>query len=336
MPSVETVTILITDLVGSTGLESRVGPVVADELRREHFGVLREAIAEGDGEEVKNTGDGLMVAFSGASAAIDCAVRCSSVMERRNRGAEEQLPIKVGLGMGEATHEGDDYFGMPSIDGGAAVRQGERRPDPRAGAGQADGRAAQRARIRPRRRARAEGDSRSPSRASRSSGSRWAPRRRTCRSRRASSASPPLGYVGRAAELELLSKMWDAAASGERRVGLVSGEPGIGKTRLVTHTAIERHGDGAVVLYGRCEEDLATPYGPWIEALDHYAEHAPEEVLQAHVERHGGELTRLLPELGRRIPDAPAPKETDPETERYLLFGAALGLLDAGERGPSR
>ena len=46
-----------------------------------------------------------------------------------------------------------------------------------------------------------------------------------------------------------------------------------------------------------------------------------------HVERHGGELTRLLPELGRRISGARAPKETDPETERYLLFGAALGLL---------
>src|ERR671919_258837 len=100
MPSVETVTILITDLAGSTGLESRVGPVVADEVRREHFGVLREAIAEADGEGVKNAGDGVMVGFSGASAAIACAVRMQPLMERRNRGAEGQLPIKVGLGMG--------------------------------------------------------------------------------------------------------------------------------------------------------------------------------------------------------------------------------------------
>jgi class 3 adenylate cyclase len=61
--------------------------VVADELRREHFGVLREAIEEGDGDEVKNTGDGLMVAFSGASAAIDTAVLMQQLMERRNRGA---------------------------------------------------------------------------------------------------------------------------------------------------------------------------------------------------------------------------------------------------------
>ena len=56
-------------------------------------------------------------------------------------------------------------------------------------------------------------------------------------------------------------------------------------------------------------------------------EHAPDEVLRAHVERHGGELTRLLPGLGHRIEDVPRPKETDPETERYLLFAAMVGLL---------
>lgn len=92
-----------------------MGPVVADELRREHFAVLREAIAETGGQEVKNTGDGLMVAFTGTSAAVDCGVRMQQLMDRRNRDAEEQLAIKAGTGMGEATREDDDYFGMPSI-----------------------------------------------------------------------------------------------------------------------------------------------------------------------------------------------------------------------------
>jgi class 3 adenylate cyclase/tetratricopeptide (TPR) repeat protein len=326
VPSVETVTILITDLVGSTGLESRVGPVVADELRREHFGVLREAIAEGDGDEIKNTGDGLMVAFSGASAAIDTAVSMQQLMERRNRGAEEQLPIKIGLGMGEATHEGDDYFGMPSI-------MAARLCDKASG-----GQILAPALIKLMAEQRSEHgfgpvgelELKGIPKPVESFEVSWQPLG-------AETADvplpprlvgvPPLGYVGRAAELELLSRMWEAAASGERRVGLVAGEPGIGKTRIVTHTAIERHADGGVVLYGRCEEDLATPYGPWIEALSHYVEHAPEEVLQAHVERDGGELTRLLPALGRRVDGAPSPKETDPETERYMLFGAILGLL---------
>ena len=82
---VELASILITDLVGSTGLESRVGPAQADTLRREHFDVLREAIEACDGREVKNLGDGLMVSFASSSGAVRCAVRMQQLMERRNR-----------------------------------------------------------------------------------------------------------------------------------------------------------------------------------------------------------------------------------------------------------
>ena len=59
--SVELATILLTDLVGSTRLATSVGPARADELCEEHFELLRDAIATSGGQEVKNTGDGLMV-----------------------------------------------------------------------------------------------------------------------------------------------------------------------------------------------------------------------------------------------------------------------------------
>src|SRR5207302_5936635 len=57
--------------------------------------------------------------------------------------------------------------------------------------------------------------------------------------------------------------------------------------------------------------------------------HAPESALRLHVTRHGGELTRLVPALRRVVADVPPPRESDPETERYLLFGAVVGLLEA-------
>jgi class 3 adenylate cyclase len=55
----ETITVLFTDLVGSTELMSRVGETAAEELRREHFVLLRASIAPHGGREVKNLGDGL-------------------------------------------------------------------------------------------------------------------------------------------------------------------------------------------------------------------------------------------------------------------------------------
>ena len=123
---------------------------------------------------------------------------------------------------------------------------------------------------------------------------------------------------------------------GRRRIVFLSGEPGIGKTRLAAHTALDNHNAGFTVCWGAAAEDLGAPYGPWIQALSHYVEHAPEEVLAAHVERHGGEIARLLRDsLAARVGGVPAPQQADPETGRYLLFEAVAGLLQAAcDHGP--
>jgi len=137
-------------------------------------------------------------------------------------------------------------------------------------------------------------------------------------------------FVGREAEVVELAAAWKAiAAEGERRVMLVSGEPGIGKTTLSARFACSVHEQGGAVVYGRCDEDLGIPYQPWIEALDHLVAHASDALVDEHIADHGGELTRLVPALAHRRPDAPSPRASDPETERYLLFGAVKGLLRA-------
>ncbi len=146
---------------------------------------------------------------------------------------------------------------------------------------------------------------------------------------------PPTGYVGRVAERARLSELWGEACEGSPRLALICGEAGVGKTRLSTHMALESHGQGATVLYGRCDEDLGVPYQPWVQALRHYAQNGSQAVLRAHVERYGGELTRLVPDLGDRVSDLPSPRESDPETEQYLLYAAVAGLLEeAGAQEP--
>ena len=328
VPTVETVTLLFTDLVGSTSLSSQVGPTAADKLRQEHFNLLREGLTDSGGAEVKNLGDGLMVTFGSASSAVACAVAMQQRMELRNRSAPEQLSIRIGIAHGEADHDEDDWFGPPVVEASRLCNRAE--------GGQIL--VGQLARMMAGSR---HGSDFTPVGALDLKGlpepveafeATWEP------AGVAASAIPlpgrlrgvpPLGYVGRTEERERIASLWAAARDGARRTVLISGEAGIGKTRLATHSALEIHGQGATVLHGYCEEDLNAPYGAWIHALKHLVEHAPERVLTEHAEQHGGELGRLVPALRRRVPDLRDPTETDSETERYLLFGAVAGLLEA-------
>ena len=125
--SVETVTIVITDLVGSTGLASRVGPAVADELRHEHFALLRDGIEESGGREVKNMGDGLMFVFPSTTGAVDCAIAHAAAP-----GEAQQGRHRAAAGADRHRHGGGHRRGRRLLRhadhrGGAAVRQGRRR-----------------------------------------------------------------------------------------------------------------------------------------------------------------------------------------------------------------
>jgi DNA-binding SARP family transcriptional activator/class 3 adenylate cyclase len=135
-------------------------------------------------------------------------------------------------------------------------------------------------------------------------------------------------FFGREHECALLDIALAAVqADGTRRAIVVSGEPGIGKTTLTAHFAGTAHANGTVVLAGHCDEDLDIPYQPWTEALTQLVRHAPDSLLHAHVAARGGELIRLVPELARRV-IAPSPTSSEPEAERYLLFGAVVDMLE--------
>ena len=105
------VTILFTDLVGSTALYARHGDEVADVLRREHFDALRAALAEHGGQEVKSTGDGLMITFGSAVAAVRCAV----AMQRAVTASPTAPQLRVGIDAGEPLADGEDLYGTPVI-----------------------------------------------------------------------------------------------------------------------------------------------------------------------------------------------------------------------------
>ena len=138
--------------------------------------------------------------------------------------------------------------------------------------------------------------------------------------------------VGRHRELEELERLWARAQQPERALGagrivLLAGDAGIGKTSLASGLARQACEGGAVVLAGCATEETLVPYQPFLEALGHYFSSAQLDELDPAVREHGPELARLVPELRRRVPDLPPPATGEPETERYRLFEAVVGLL---------
>ncbi|MGN6871379.1 MAG: ATP-binding protein [Solirubrobacteraceae bacterium] len=135
--------------------------------------------------------------------------------------------------------------------------------------------------------------------------------------------------IGREHELAQLEELWHLASGkeGSGQLVFLAGDAGIGKTTLTADVARRVHDAGAIVLAGRSPRETVVPYQPILEALRHWALNAPASDLSITAREYGPELSRLIPELRRRAPDLPPPPADEPETERYRLFEAVVGLL---------
>jgi DNA-binding SARP family transcriptional activator/tetratricopeptide (TPR) repeat protein len=136
-------------------------------------------------------------------------------------------------------------------------------------------------------------------------------------------------FVGRADDLAELKRAWDAALCDDRRLVLLAGEPGIGKSRLAAELARAAHADGAVVLYGRFDETGPGAYQPVMEMLRGWSGGAALTGPAQRLGPRAADLAALLPELG--VPSAPtavpATALNEAGTERQRLFDALAALL---------
>ena len=133
-------------------------------------------------------------------------------------------------------------------------------------------------------------------------------------------------FVGRGSELERLLSAWQTSLGGGACAALIAGEPGVGKTRLAGEWSRQAYEQGAVVLYGRCDEDLGAPYQPFAEAMRSMVPCVGASRLRGL--RGVEALLPLVPGLVDEVPDLAAPTRADPDTERYALFDAVVALLE--------
>ena len=105
-------TILFTDMEGSTTLADRLGDAAAQEVRRAHNEIVRAALAANGGNEIKHTGDGIMASFGIASAALQAAIAIQrGVAQHKEAHPDSPLGVYIGLNAGEPIAEDDDLFG---------------------------------------------------------------------------------------------------------------------------------------------------------------------------------------------------------------------------------
>jgi class 3 adenylate cyclase len=322
-PRTATASVLFADVVGSTELRSRLGEDAADALRRELDATLAEVVGRRGGRVVKGLGDGVLAVFDAATDAVGAGVDMQ-------QAAPAQVSLRIGVSTGDVSFEAGDVFGLPVVEASRLCGTATEGQILVAELVRALARGRGAYVFEPVGELELKGLS-DPVAACRV---RWERPIGTTRGRIPLPGLLTMGaqlpYVGRPELLERLATAWrDVTGGGGSACLLLAGEPGVGKTRTSAQVAQLAHDSGGLVLYGSCEEGLAVPFQPFVEALEFHSAHDPE----LRLGRLPGELRRLLPELAARVPDLPPAVVSDPATEEYRLFEAASSWLIDASRG---
>jgi class 3 adenylate cyclase len=105
-------TIMFTDIVGSTAMTERLGDEAAMQMVNTHDQIVRLALGEFRGREVKHTGDGIMACFVSATSAVRCAIRIQQGMRDHCQSHPDMpMQLRIGLAAGEPVEQNLDLFG---------------------------------------------------------------------------------------------------------------------------------------------------------------------------------------------------------------------------------
>jgi ABC-type oligopeptide transport system substrate-binding subunit len=138
--------------------------------------------------------------------------------------------------------------------------------------------------------------------------------------------------VGRSEAFGEAARLWEKSKAREGQLLLISGEPGIGKTRMVKELNTYAEISGAKTLLGACYAQERRPYGPIAQMVQHSLEDGfnldlPQAVL--------ADLLTLAPELRLRFPDIPGNEQLEMEAEQQRLFESVItwfGALTTGRQ----
>ena len=320
-----TVTVLFTDVQGSTEMRNQRGDEAAASILRVEEELVRRQIEAHSGREVKALGDGFMVAFGSARKAVACAVAIQKAIHEHNHvNPGQEVHVRIGLNSGEVSQHDGDLFGA-AVNLAARVAA-KARGDQILVSGvvkQLAGRVPEAGFV-DRGRFRLKGfDERSQLFEVtwvHEDGHRVAAAALT-------PARTPL--IGRAEpQAELLAGLDRAASGAGGSMVMIGGEPGVGKTRLCDEVLAEARKRRFLTLVGHCyETEGSPPYIPFVEMVESAIRQVDPGVLREHLGDSAGDVARLVPELRRQFPDIPPPLELPPEQERRHLYNSCRDFV---------
>ena len=103
--------ILFTDICESTQLTQRLGDERSLGIVRDHDAVVRAAVTDHGGREVKHTGDGIMASFASVAGAVEAAIAIQQNLAKRNAEASVPIDVRIGIAAGEPITDREDLFG---------------------------------------------------------------------------------------------------------------------------------------------------------------------------------------------------------------------------------
>lgn len=134
--------------------------------------------------------------------------------------------------------------------------------------------------------------------------------------------------VGRQEQFQSLLELWRLAQAGQGQLAMLSGEPGVGKTRLANEMIVAARVHGAVILKGGCYEfEASSPYMPFVEALREWVHQSEAAELAAHLEGLAAGLTKLAPEVSTKLGEFEPLPALSPNEERLRLFDHVARLF---------
>lgn len=147
-------------------------------------------------------------------------------------------------------------------------------------------------------------------------------------------STPLTPFVGRDVELAELCRRLDLARGGLGGVILVSGEPGIGKTRLAEELTRRAKQSEAVVLWGRCYEGEGAPaFWPWAQAIRGAIRDRDAATLRAEMGPGASDIAEVVPEIRAQLPDLVAPPPLEPAQARFRFFASTASFFGNLSRG---